>query len=142
MNQSEDLEHLRLLSIFHYVVAGLGALFALFPVIHLCIGIAFLVGAFDEAGHGNPPPRLMGLFFVIPALLIITVGEALAVCIAIAGRNLGRQTNYTFCLVVAAIECMMFPFGTVLGVFTILVLMRTSVKELFQATKSTELLPA
>lgn len=25
---TQDLEHLRLLSIFHYVVAGLGALFA------------------------------------------------------------------------------------------------------------------
>ena len=29
---NEDLEHLRLLSIFHYVVAGIGALFACLPV--------------------------------------------------------------------------------------------------------------
>lgn len=31
----KDLEHLRLLSIFHYVVGGLIALFACFPIIHL-----------------------------------------------------------------------------------------------------------
>ena len=32
---------------------------------------------------------------------------------------------------VAAIACMFMPFGTVLGVFTIIVLMRPSVKERF-----------
>jgi hypothetical protein len=31
----EDAEHLRLLSIFHYVVAGLQVLMASFPIIHL-----------------------------------------------------------------------------------------------------------
>ena len=37
----------------------------------------------------------------------------------------------------AAIECMFFPFGTVLGVLTIIVLIRPSVKPLFvQASDS------
>lgn len=40
----EDLEHLRLLSIFHYVVAGLSGLAACFPIIHLAIGISMLTG--------------------------------------------------------------------------------------------------
>ena len=31
---TRDEEHLRILSIFHYVVAGIVALFSLFPVIH------------------------------------------------------------------------------------------------------------
>jgi len=31
----------------------------------------------------------------------------------------------------ACIECLFMPFGTVLGVFTILVLVRESVKQLF-----------
>jgi hypothetical protein len=31
----------------------------------------------------------------------------------------------------AAISCIFMPFGTVLGVFTIIVLLRPSVKELF-----------
>ena len=31
----------------------------------------------------------------------------------------------------AGIECIFMPFGTVLGVFTIIVLMRPSMKELF-----------
>jgi len=36
-----------------------------------------------------------------------------------------------FCFVVACIECLFMPFGTVLGAFTIIVLMRPSVKNLF-----------
>jgi hypothetical protein len=33
----------------------------------------------------------------------------------------------------ACIECLFLPFGTILGVFTIIVLSRESVKELFGA---------
>ena len=35
------------------------------------------------------------------------------------------------CLVVGALECMMMPFGTVLGVFTLIALTKPSVKALF-----------
>ena len=51
----------------------------------------------------------------------------------LAGRYLARRERYTFCLVVAGVECMFMPFGTVLGVFTIIVLSRPSVKDLFGA---------
>ena len=37
----------------------------------------------------------------------------------------------TFCVVVAAISCCFTPLGTVLGVFTLIVLFRPSVKALF-----------
>ncbi len=39
----QDEEHLKLLSIFHYVVGGLAALFACFPIFHLIMGIVFIV---------------------------------------------------------------------------------------------------
>jgi hypothetical protein len=135
MNQ--DQEHLRLLSIFHYVVAGLTALFACFPVFHLIFGIVMLVapGSFDHGPHGpqSPPEflRFMGLIVVLVATLIILMGWTLAVCILLAGRCLSRRRHYIFCLVIAALLCMITPFGTVLGVFTIVVLMRPSVKSLF-----------
>ena len=53
----------------------------------------------------------------------------------LAGRYLSQQRHYTFCLVMAAVACMFMPFGTVLGVFTIIVLVRESVKELFAQGK-------
>jgi len=69
------------------------------------------------------------------ATVAITLGWTLAVFIIIAGRCLAKRKHYMFCLVIAAISCIFMPFGTVLGVFTIIVLMRPSVKELFASDK-------
>ncbi len=125
MNQDE--EHLRLLSIFHYVAGGITGFFACFPFIHLIIGIAMLAGAFG----GDGPPAFMGLLFVMMALIFITGGWTLAICMIVSGRRLGQRRSYKFCFVIACISCAFMPFGTVLGVFTIIVLVRPTVKELF-----------
>lgn len=129
MTQSEDAEHLKLLSTFHYVVAGIFAVFSLLPVIHLIVGIAVVTGEIDSNGNSFPPA--FGWMFIITALFMISIGMVTAVCVAVAGRRLARRTNYIFCLVVAVIECMFMPFGTALGVFTIVILMRPTVKEMF-----------
>lgn len=126
-----DTDQLRLLSIFHYIVGGITALFSMFPVIHLAVGIAIVCGAFEDADQGGPPPAMLGWFFIIIALFFIVCGLILATCILVAGRKLSRRSSYMYCLVMAAIECMLMPFGTVLGVFTIIVLMRPGVRKLF-----------
>jgi hypothetical protein len=136
ISMDEDVGHLKLLSIFHYVVGGIAAFFACFPIIHLIIGIVMLAGGFEEASsNGEFPAFLVGLMFVLLPGFIMLCGWALAVCLIIAGRQLAKKKHYTFCLVMACISCIFMPFGTVLGVFTIIVLMRPSVKELFAANK-------
>ena len=55
----------------------------------------------------------------------------------LVGRGLAQRKRYMFCLVVACVECLFMPFGTVLGVFTIIVLSRDSVKALFGSIAST-----
>ena len=67
---------------------------------------------------------ILGAFFIL-------LGWVFAVLVLVAGRLIARRKYYTFCFVVACVECLFMPFGTVLGVFTILVLNRQSVKELF-----------
>jgi hypothetical protein len=78
------------------------------------------------------PFPLFGLMFAVVGGSIVLLGWALAVCIALAGRSLAQRKRYTFCLALAGIQCAFTPFGTVLGVFTIIVLIRPSVKALFQ----------
>ena len=129
---NKDEEHLRLLSIFHYVVGGIAGFFACIPIIHFSVGIAVLAGALG--GRGEGPPAILGLMFVMMALVFITLGWTLAICLIISGRFLARRKHYKFCFVVACISCAFTPCGTVLGVFTIIVLMRPSVKELFAGT--------
>jgi hypothetical protein len=130
---NEDLQHLKILSVFHYVVAGIGAIFACFPIFHLTMGISMLAGGFDIPDDPAMPfPfRLFGLMFTLIPAAIMLFGWAFAVSMAVAGYFLGKQRNYMFCLVMAGISCIFTPFGTVLGVFTIIVLLRPSVKALF-----------
>jgi hypothetical protein len=40
-----DTEQLNLLAIFHYVVAGLAALFSFFPLIYTTVGVIFIFAA-------------------------------------------------------------------------------------------------
>jgi hypothetical protein len=51
----------------------------------------------------------------------------------ISGLCLRARKHPTFSLVVPAANCLHIPLGTVLGVFTIIVLMRDSVRELYDA---------
>nr|WP_200858970.1 hypothetical protein [Syntrophotalea carbinolica] len=126
MNQDE--QHLDLLSVFHYVVGGLTALFSCVFLMHVAMGVAMLCGAFDG---DDAPPRFMAWMFILLPSIVVLAGWTLAGFIVATGRKLKKRTSYTFCLVVAGIECIVMPFGTVLGVFTLVVLSRESVKALF-----------
>ncbi|HEU0307128.1 MAG TPA: hypothetical protein VFR30_09200 [Lysobacter sp.] len=127
---TQDPQHLDLLGIFHYVVAGLGALFSLFPVIHLAMGLAMVTGHFPHKPD-EPDPAMFGWIFVAIGGAFILFGLTFSALLAYAGRCLRQRRRHTFCLVMAAISCAFMPFGTVLGVFTLIVLTRPSVKLLF-----------
>jgi hypothetical protein len=128
----QDDQHLQLLSIFHYVLGGLIALFSLFPVFHLVMGLGMVTGSFPAEGPEDVDMlRWMGGMFTCFAAAFMLGGFALAGCAIAAGSFLAKRVRYTFCLVVAGVECVFMPFGTVLGVFTLIVLMRDSVKAKF-----------
>ena len=130
--RQQDAEYLKLLTIFHYVVAGMMALWGSFPIIHFLVGLALLFGKFEERQPDGPPVEIFGLLFAVVSGAMITLGWSLALCTLIAGRNLARRQHYMFCLVMAgimAVTCM--PMGTILGTLTIIVLLRPSVKEAF-----------
>ncbi|MGQ0637081.1 MAG: hypothetical protein ACT4QC_20925 [Planctomycetaceae bacterium] len=128
---NDDLQQLNLLAIFHYVVAGIAVLLGSVPIIHVAIGIALLSGAFPQKPDERFPETLVGAFFVACGALAIVMAWSLAVGMFLAGRRLKQHRKYMFCLVIAGVECLLMPFGTVLGVFTLIVLQRPSVKRLF-----------
>ncbi len=134
----QDEEHLRLLSVFHYVAGGLAGLFAMFPILHLIFGLIFILAPDTFEAEGQAPAAFIGWIFVAIAGTFIAIGWTFAACIIAAGRFLAHRRHYLFCLVMAGIECVFMPFGTVLGVFTIIVLTRDSVKELFSVNQRME----
>ena len=131
--RNSDAENLNLLAVFHYIVGVIGFLFACFPIIHLVIGIVMIAGA--GSGHaargGEAAPAFVGYAFAGFAAVLILLGWAMAICTIISGRMIARRRHRTFSFVLGAILCVFFPFGTVLGVFTIVVLNKDSVKALY-----------
>jgi hypothetical protein len=128
---TDDAQHLKLLSIFQFIVAGFTALVGCFPIIHLTVGIAVLSGRFSPQPSDPAAASLMGWMFTGIAGVMIVAMWSFAIVLLFAGRSLQERRRWTFCVVVAGLECMMMPFGTVLGVFTIIVLLRPSVRQLF-----------
>ena len=134
-----DAEHLKLLAIFHYVLAGLAALFGSIPIIHVLIGVMMVSGKFPmgpPSGPSSSPPSAampteFGWFFIVIGGGIILLSWVYAGLLFYAGRCLSARQKRTFCFVMACISCLHVPFGTALGVFTILVLQRPSVQALF-----------
>src|SRR5215475_7656927 len=128
-----DAEQLDLLAIFHYVVAGFATLFSFFPLLYTALGVIFIFAA--QHGTAKPgeelPPEFLGWIFAVVGSLLFVIGIAMAICILIAGRSLALRKRYTFALVIACIECLFVPFGTMLGIFTIVALSRDSARELF-----------
>ena len=133
---SQDTEHLQLLAIFHYVVAGLAAVFSFFPLLYTTIGVIFIFAARHGAAKPGEdlPPEFLGWIFAVLGSVLFLIGIAMAICILMTGRSLALRKRYSFALVMACIECLFIPFGTILGVFTIVVLSRESVKALFSNT--------
>lgn len=131
--QKVDADHLKLLIIFHYVVAGL----ALLGTFILVVEYFFFTSIFSnpaiwkDAKGGPPPAEIMTIFkWMFPA-----IGVFVAACAAVnilSAIFLQRRQNRTFSLVVAGLNCLHFPFGTALGVFTFIVLMRDSVRALYE----------
>jgi hypothetical protein len=125
-----DAEHLKVLSICWYVVAGLNVLFGCFPLIYVVMGVAIMTtGAGSRPGE--PPAAVMGAVFAAiggAISILIWTGALLAFLTARALRNRNRLV---LCYITAGLACLNVPIGTVLGVFTFLILARPTVRSQF-----------
>ena len=127
----QDEQHLKILSILHYVYAGLIAVGSLLGLLYVFIGIMFITSPPPTPPGQPPPPTEFGWFFICIGGSVTLIGWIMAFFVALGGRFLGRRQHWVFCLVVACVVCLNMPLGTLLGVFTIIVLVRPTVKDLF-----------
>jgi hypothetical protein len=148
---STDLSHLRTLSICHYVWGGLTMLFSCICIIYIVMGIWLARGGPANATwttstttnsgvtfstpvitqQSPPPPPAFGYMIAAMGGCAVIFGWALGTLTIISGRRLAHQRSRIFSMVMAGINCIYFPLGTLLGIFTIVVLARDSVKQLY-----------
>ncbi len=149
-----DQEHLGTLALCHYILGGVTALFSSLFIIHIVMGLtmAHNPNAFTPPLSPSAPtpvpvttalgfPSGMGYLFAIMGTIAVLGGWTLGGLTVYAGRCLAARKNSLFILIVAGINCaFVMPLGTLLGVFTIVVLTRPTVKVLFDRQPEKETL--
>ena len=145
---AEDVEHLSALSIGHFILSGVALLGAVPTLIYGFAGAKLLdefgsdisMAMGDIPGQSGADPfggmsdtMLQDMGSLVTTLIVSAVVLALvtAVHLLVVGVMIRKRRWWTFCYLTGWGECLMFPFGTILGIFTILVLSRPSVKRLF-----------
>jgi hypothetical protein len=130
-----DEEHLRLLSLFHYVSGGLTIAFSMMFIFH--VGFMAFIAArpdlFDQGrGKGGEafPTEVFGFMAVIFGLFIL-LGICYGISQIISGRFLRQKKHLMFSCVVALPGIIFIPYGTILCTMTLIVLNRPSVKNLY-----------
>lgn len=129
-----DAEHLRLLRIGYFISAGYTGFFALMGLLYMSMGV--FVGSMMQhvvVTHGaEPPPNFFGYIFgVIGGFISVMAGTVAALKLRMA-RCLRLRTSHGFSVFVAVVTCLEIPYGTALGILTMVVLNRPSVRSLFQ----------
>jgi len=120
-NSNEDLKHLSLLAIFHYLMGG----FMLYA------SIITLGRWWPDCFNQNDPASLNRIFLLL-GLFCTMLLFALAICLILTARSLQKRMRYKFCFIMACVECLLCgPPGIILGIFTIILLYRESAKKLF-----------
>jgi hypothetical protein len=111
-------------------------LFGCFPAFHLIFGIVMLVVPMEDDCKDPFPAKIIACMMIFFAAAFIAAAWTLATLIMITGCKLAKMKSYLFCIVIAGVECIFMPIGTVLGVLTIILLSRPSVKELFNTVQT------
>ena len=135
MNQ--DREHLRLLAIFHYVITGVAALFTFSPLLysgrrhlHICRATR------HTKTRRRVAARISRLDFYRDRLAIVFAGDCDRDLHFDRRSLIGEASSLLVCIRDCMRRMPLIRFGTILGVFTIIVLLRESVKALFAATQT------
>ena len=130
-----DEEHLKLLSLGYKVSGGFAACLSLFGLMYVLMGVIMgtvLSHAPETSSRaGQQPPAFIGWIFACIGLAMFVGLIAMAAAKFRVSWCIRHRRSRTFCMVIASIGCLEIPYGTLLGVFSFLVLGRDSVAPLF-----------
>jgi hypothetical protein len=155
---ASDASQLQLLSILYYVWGALVMLLSSIFIIHIVLGILMINNAaffkpstafpssatpfpggtasappFATFSANNAPPIWFGYFMAVMGCCAVLIGWTFGILNILSGRRIAQRRSRVFTMVIAAINCISFPLGTALGVFTIIVLSKDSVKAVYFA---------
>jgi hypothetical protein len=129
-----DLPYLEVLRVFHYLFAGSAALFGCITAGDALVGIGLIVAAF-VTGEETLALAITGIVLAMAGGMFTMVAWTVAGLAFLTARRLVEHRRWKFCMAAAVAEGIWLPHGTILGVLTITVLTRESVRELFESAE-------
>ncbi len=134
--ETENIEkQLKVVGVLFMVLSGLCLLGCLFIPVHYLMMQAMMDLDFPHQVEG-PDPREMfekmqtpflAMYVIMGVMMLSFGGFALA-----TGISLYRKTHRTFCIVGSAFICIWVPFGTALGVWSLILLFDKYAQPLFE----------
>jgi hypothetical protein len=132
----KDLEHLKLLGIFHYIWGALSLIGGLFlGAYFVVIGVVLMTNpsttsTTEESGSTGVVGGVMIGIGVIAFLIVVVYG---ILTLMAGGKYRKHQGGYWFLFILAIITLIIGGIpGIVLGIFSLIVLSRPAVKALFK----------
>ena len=146
--QRQDADQLRILAIAFRIVGALCAICVNFAWIHVFIGIAAIMHPEMTSASVNGPNRTttgsmpvgpaagtaFGGMFIVAGLTIILFGFVLGIFGFRAAKAMDERRNWNLCFGTSIAFMVVQPIGLVLGILSLIVLSRPSVKQLFPPT--------
>ena len=132
------VQKLKVLAIWHFLVAVLMAILACLPSYGLWRLWQYMQTLPDASDIEAYIPRTM----TIVGVVTLVDGWILAILLVVAGILIRKHKARVFCLVVGALSIPHFPFATILGAFTVSILNRPDVESLFYQAPVTVPAPA
>jgi uncharacterized membrane protein len=132
----KDLEHLKLLGIFHYIWGALSLIGGLFlGAYFVVIGVVLMTNpsatsSTEESGSAGVVGGVMIAIGVVAFLIVVVYG---ILTLMAGGKYRKHQGGYWFLFILAIITLIIGGIpGIVLGIFSLIVLGRPSVKALIK----------
>jgi hypothetical protein len=133
MQAQADGRNLDLLAIFHFIYAGLLGFGALFFLLYVILGAVMATSVASGGGSSGDAAAVGGIFAVI-GFVFMALFATKAAFLVWSGISMRKRQRHTLSFVMACISCINLPLGTTLGVFTLVVLSKPSVKWLYERT--------
>lgn len=135
--KESDISDLRLLSWFHYGLGALTALTAAICIPLIWVGYLWMHRPGDAMAPAKAPWAPTDDRELIGAVLIATGVGTASLCLihgavlAYVGRCLAHRRRRKLCMIFSIFNLIDLPLGTILSVFTILVLRRPTIQTAF-----------
>ena len=132
---NQDADHLKSLAVAFRVVSGLCAVCVNFAWIYVVVGILSIVSP-PASVHSTRNDQAtftagFGAVFIFIGFFILAAGYVVAYFGFKTAKSMDQRTNWNLCFGTSIALMLFQPIGLILGIFSLIVLNRPSVKEMF-----------